>query len=129
MATKLITVEETYASDEGLHLQPGVLLSWMIAQAELKGLMRGTALELRRPNGSVFRTTLLTCGASVTRGEDGRFYVPGDENGPIWTIVFTLPPEVRPEDVPPGTEVWVESPPAENRGFPDQPSGTLPPEE
>src|SRR5262245_48679818 len=110
MAFKLLTVEETFASDEGLHLQPGVLLSWMTVQPELKGLMQGTALELRRPDGSVLRTTLLRYGASVTRGEDGRFYVPSDENGPIWTIVFTLPPEVRSDDVPLGTEVWVEPP-------------------
>ena len=107
MATKLLTVEETFTSDEGLHLRPGVLMTWMTAQPGLKGLMQGAALELRRPDGSVVRTTLLKYGASVTRGEDGKFYCPGDENGPIWTIVFTLPPDVRPEDAPAGTEVWV----------------------
>ena len=110
MATKLLTVEEAFASDEGLHLQPGVLLTWMTAQPDLEGLTSGAALELRRPDGSVVRTTLLKYGASVTRGEDGKFYCPADENGPIWTIVFTLPPDVCSEDVPPGTEVWVEPP-------------------
>ena len=110
MAIKLLTVEEAFSSDAGLHLRPGVLLSWMTAEPELRGLTQGTPLELRRPDGSVLWATLLTYGASVTCGEDGSFYVPGDENGPTWTIVFTLPPEVCPADVPAGTEVWVESP-------------------
>src|SRR5215471_11540136 len=110
MATKLITVEETFTSDAGLHLQPGVLLKWLIAQPELEGFVQGWPIELRRPDGSILRTTLLQYGASVTRGEDGRFYCPGDESGPIITIVFTLPADVRPEDVPQGTEVWVEAP-------------------
>lgn len=107
MPVKLLTVESTFASDEGLHLRPGVLLSWLTAQPELAGLTQGETLELRRPDGSVLPTTLLQYGASVTRGEDGSFSVPTDEKGPIWVIVFTLPPNLRPEDAPPGTEVWV----------------------
>jgi len=73
-------------------------------------LQQGAQLELRYPDGTTRRTTLLTYGASVFKGEDGKFYVPGGSDGPVWTIVFTLPPELTPVDVPPGTEVWVVSP-------------------
>ena len=110
MAAKLLTIEEVESGELGLHLRPGVLMTWWGAEPGFAHMMQGTPLELRRPDGSVLRTTLLRYGASVTRTEDGRFLVPGDENGPIWTILFTLPPDVRPEDVPPGTEVWVEAP-------------------
>ena len=110
MATKLLTIDVAELSEAGLHLRPGVLMTWWGAQPGLAHLMQRTPLELRRPDGSVVRTTLLQYGASVTRDGDGRFLVPADENGPIWTILFTLPPDVRPEDAPPGTEVWVDAP-------------------
>ncbi len=110
MAVKLLTVEEVSASDSGLSLRPGVPLTWLTAQPELAGLIQGCPLELRRPDGSVLHTTLFQYGASVFLGEDGCFQVPGDENGPIFTIVFTLPLDVRVEDLPPGTEVWVVDP-------------------
>jgi hypothetical protein len=73
-------------------------------------LVSNGPVELRLPDGTRRQTRLVRFGASVYRAEDGSFYVPGDENGPQFTIVFTLSPDLQPDDVPPGTEIWVTGP-------------------
>ena len=82
-------------------------MEYMGTHEELKQLMSNGPVELRLPDGTVRATRLVRFGASVFKGEDGSFYVPGEESGPRFTIVFTLSHELRPEDVPPGTEIWV----------------------
>ena len=107
MAVKLLIVESCFSVDDGLRVSPGVPLEVLASHEELRGLMSNGPVELRLPDGAVRATRLVRFGASVFKGEDGSFYVPGDEKGPRPTIVFTLAADLRPEDVPPGTEIWV----------------------
>jgi hypothetical protein len=107
MAVRLLTVESCAHVGDGLVLSPGVPMEAMSSHEELRQLMSDGPVELRLPDGSVRATRLVRFGASVFKGKDGSFYVPGDENGQTFTIVFTLSPDLLPEDVPPGTEVWL----------------------
>lgn len=107
MAVRLLTVTSCEAIEDGLRVSPGVPMEEMAAHEELKQLMSNGSVELRLPDGTVRATRLVRYGASVFQGEDGNFYVPGDDTGPKFTLVFTLSPELRSADVPPGTEIWV----------------------
>jgi hypothetical protein len=115
MAVRLVTVESCEKVADGLYVYPGVPLEVLSANQELKGLMSNGPIELRLPDGTRRQSRLVRFGVSVFKAGDGSFYVPGDEKGPRFTMMFTLSPELEPCDVPPGTEIWfVPSPPDGN---------------
>jgi hypothetical protein len=107
MAVRLLTVTSCEEIEDGLRVSPGVPMEEMSEHEELRLLMSNGPVELRFPDGTTRMTRLMRFGVSVFKGEDGSFYVPGDESGPKFTYVFTLAPELRSGDVPPGTEIWV----------------------
>ena len=105
MPTFLIEVRETDADSTGLRLSPGIRPSEMEDRPAIGKMMQGSPLELRLPDGTTRRTSLVTYGVSVWKGEDGSLLMHDDPSDP--EICLTLPLELHSEDVPPGTEVWL----------------------
>ena len=68
-------------------------------------MMQGAELELRRPDGTSFRTVLVTYGVLVSREADGALYLHDDPADP--EIKLTIAGDVAAEQVPAGTEVWL----------------------
>jgi hypothetical protein len=50
------------------------------------------------------RSQIATYGVPVTKQND-KLVVPGGPDGTAFEIQFTLSPDLRPEDVPPGSEI------------------------
>jgi hypothetical protein len=69
-------------------------------------LQQGSRIQLCRPDGTSCESRIVTYGAPVEKGPDGRFYVQGGPDGPHWEIRFTLGPDLSPEEVPVGAKVW-----------------------
>lgn len=105
MPTLLITVQHTLTDNAGLRLFPGIRPSEMEDRPAIGKMMQGSLLELRLPGGTTRMTSLLTYGISVWKGEDDAFHLHDDPKNS--EICLTLPSELSPKDVPPGTEVWL----------------------
>jgi hypothetical protein len=105
VATFLLTVKEVEAHTQGLRLSPGIRLSQTKDRPAIGSMMQGAKLELRRPDGRIRATSLLTYGVSVQRGADGALYMQDDPADA--EIKLTLPADLSAEDVPVGTEVWL----------------------
>jgi hypothetical protein len=108
MATFLLTVESCYPTDRGLVVLPCLPLNALAGRPEFefRRLMQGSRIELRRPDGTRCESRIATYGSPVVKGEDGSVYVRGGPDGPEFEIRFYLAPELTPEEVPIGTEVW-----------------------
>jgi hypothetical protein len=106
MAALLLTVDACYPTGRGLMVLPCVPLKALTGCAEFRHLQQGSRVELRLPDGTRRESEIVTYGAPVGQFPDGKFYVRGGPDGPEWEIRFTLPADLRPEDVPPGTEIW-----------------------
>ena len=106
METLLLTVEACYPTDEGVMVWPCLSLEALASRPEFRRLREGARIELRRPDGTRCESRIATYGAPVDKGPDGSFYVRGGPDGPEWELRFTLGPELTPEQVPVGTEVW-----------------------
>src|SRR5689334_7929504 len=106
MATLLLTVERCYLTDQGAVVLPCLPLKALASRPEFRRLQQGSRIELRRPNGTRRESRIATYGAPVEKGSDGSFYVRGGPDGPEFEIQFTLAPELAPEEIPAGTEVW-----------------------
>jgi hypothetical protein len=105
MATYLLTIQQADHTDLGLRLSPGLRLSQPRDRPAIGQMKQGAKLELRGPDGARRLTHLATYGVSVWKGEDGTFYTQENPSDP--KIKLFLPEELTPEDVPPGTEVWL----------------------
>ena len=105
MATYLLTVERVESDGHGHRLSPGIRLTQTTDQPTIASMAQGARLELRRPDGSVSRTTLLTYGVSAWRGDDGALYLDGDPADA--EIMLTLPADLPPNAIPVGAEVWL----------------------
>jgi len=105
METYLLTVRSVVADSQGLRLSPGIRLSQTKDRPEIGAMMQGAPLELRRPNGSRSKTTLVTYGVSVWRGDDGALYIQNDPADA--EIELTLPADLSRDEIPVGTEVWL----------------------
>jgi hypothetical protein len=105
MESYVLTVERADPTEQGLRLSPGIRPSETRDRPAIGKLIQGARLELRRPDGGWRVTELVTYGVSVWKGEDGSFYTTDDPGDP--EIKHTLPEDLSPEDVPPGTEVWL----------------------
>jgi hypothetical protein len=105
MPTFLLTITAVEADSQGIRLSPGIRLSHTTDRPAIRHMMQGAALELRRPDGSRQQTCLVTYGVSVLRGDDGAFYMHDDPTDP--EIKITLPGDLSPNEIPPGTEVWL----------------------
>jgi hypothetical protein len=105
VATFLLTVTAAEPDSQGVRLAPGIRLSQTADRPAIGLMMQGAELELRRPDGSARRTTLVTYGVSVWRGEDGALYLHDDPADA--EIQLTLPPDLSADDLPRGTQVWL----------------------
>ncbi len=102
MAIFLYKVEECWRNPRGLlTLEQGMRMSEIKQRPQLKRLIQGIQLELRRPDGSTHHTYLFNYGFGAIRAEDGTLIRDSDPY-----LHFILPPEVSENDVPPGTEIW-----------------------
>ena len=106
MAALLLTVEACYRTDEGLVVLPCVPAKSLDGRPEFDRMQQGSRIELRRPDGTRRQTGIATYGVPVEKAADGSFYVRGGPDAPEFEIRFTLAPELTPEEVPVGTEVW-----------------------
>jgi hypothetical protein len=106
MAVLLLTVEFSYTSTRGLTVLPCLNLKALASRAEFSHLQQGSPVELRRPDGSYRMSRIETYGVPAEQGSDGQFYIAGGPDGPEFEIRFALSPDLSPEDVPVGTEVW-----------------------
>lgn len=105
MATFLLTVKEVDADSQGLRLSPGIRLSQTRDRPAIASMMQGAKLELRCPDGTTHAAILVTYGVAAWRGEDGAIYVHDDPADA--EIKLTLRPDISPEEIPVGTEVWL----------------------
>jgi hypothetical protein len=80
----------------------GIVATPGVTASEAMTLDKGTSLELRRPDGSTIRTHV----AGVEYPSSVKYIGPAPVN-PRHGVL--LPPEVGPNDVPAGTEVWIET--------------------
>lgn len=106
MATLLVTVETCYPTDLGLVVLPCLPMKALAGRPEFGRLQQGSRIELRRPDGTRRESRIATYGVPVEKGPDGSFYVRGGADSPEFEIRFTLAPELTPEEVPTGTEIW-----------------------
>lgn len=101
MAHYLYKVQEAWGDANSVTLGDGIRMSALSAHPEGDTFTQGIHLELRFPNGFKHRTFLLNFGVAVVREDDGSFLI---EEDPY--LRLTLPADLRPEDVPVGTEIW-----------------------
>ncbi len=101
---KVTTVEQL---DNGLRLSPGIRPSEMQDRPGIGSMTQGSPLELRRPDGTVLETTLITFGVPVMRRDDGTIYTTDDPSDP--EIKLTISSDLDPDDVSEGTGVWLKS--------------------
>jgi hypothetical protein len=103
MPTFVLTVQEIDRDEMGVGLRPGLPMEAFDERPALKTMMQGAIFELRRPDGAVKRTRLLTYGIAVHAFE-GSLYVAGAPEAQ--PLLLTFPNDLLDADVPPGTEVW-----------------------
>jgi hypothetical protein len=101
----MLTVRGAATDGAGLRLSPGIRLSETKDRPAISRMTQGARLELRRPDSSVQDAVLVTYGVSVWRQDDGTLVMYGDPSDP--EIEITVSPGLTPDDVPPGTEVWL----------------------
>ena len=104
MGTYLITVETAERDNLGIKLGPGIRLSDARDRPAIGRMTQGDKLELRRIDGTITRTSLVTYGISVHE-KDGSFYLQDDLADP--EIRLTIPGDLTTAEVTPGTEVWL----------------------
>jgi hypothetical protein len=101
---RMLTVEHAHRTDTGLQLEPKVKLKWLIAEHPGRPmLMRGQEVELRFPDGNS-RTAYVSGFGIEAWLRDGRLYT--YSNPADVSLTLTLAGDLRPEDVPSGTEIW-----------------------
>lgn len=103
----LLTVESSSQSGAQVQVLPRVPLQDLIKRSPAGMLMpvNGDKLELRLPNGDVRPAVIESFGVELWRGEDDRFYATSNPSDPVLTL--TIAGGLRPEDVPPGTKIWL----------------------
>ncbi len=102
----LLTVESSFRDGNQLQVLPRVQLRGLIKRAPgLLAPKAGDLLELRLPDGRVRDAMVRGFAMEVWRHEDGHFYTNSDPSDPFLTL--TIAGDLYPEDVPPGTEVWL----------------------
>lgn len=101
MEMYLFTVDFCFKDEQGLLVKPGIPLEESSGRPELKQIIQGISLELRRPDGTTRRTCVVNYGISVYRQLDGSYVM--DDNPHIH---FTLPDDLNESDAPRGTEIW-----------------------
>jgi len=103
---RIVTVSGSHRSGFGLHVEPAVPIKAFAARvADTDVPVRGDTLLLCFPDGRYGRAILADFGLEAWR--DGDTYVsrsnPGD---PEFTLIIGT--ERGPEDLPPGTEIWLD---------------------
>ena len=104
MATYLLTVETAERDTFGIRLGPGIRLSEAADRPAVGRMIQGDKLELRRIDGTITRTSLVTYGISVNE-KDGWLYLYDDPADP--EICLTVPGDLTTSEVAAGTEVWL----------------------
>jgi hypothetical protein len=90
----------------GMELRPCIPLRKLLSRPEYRVLREGSAVELRRPDGTRMVTQVVRYGAPGARESDTTIFEYGLPESDEWDIAFVLSPSLRPEDLPAGTEVW-----------------------
>jgi hypothetical protein len=107
LANLLLRVESCEVTPNGLVLKPLVPMRDLVAGPQFRGLKEGTAVELRRPDGTRREARLA---ALTTPGADDdseiTLYEQGGPGGSEWDVAFTLAGSLAPADIPPGSELW-----------------------
>jgi hypothetical protein len=108
MACYLLTVQSAHRSGDVLQVMPRVPMQRLIDQEPgLMTPMPGDPLQLRLPDGSVRAAQLGSFGIEAWE-RDGELYTTSDPSRPELTL--TLAGGLGPDDLPPGTEVWLADP-------------------
>jgi hypothetical protein len=103
MRAYLLTVESSSQTGNLVRVLPTVPIQRL--PADMYVPMRGDELELHLPDGRVQRTSIGGFGVELWRDEEGNFWTTSDPAHPVLTL--TIAGDLRAEDVPPGTEVWL----------------------
>ncbi|HET9767323.1 MAG TPA: hypothetical protein VFS60_10775 [Thermoanaerobaculia bacterium] len=106
MSALLLRVETIERTGLGIRLTPGVRFSQAANIPELQTMQQGSPLELRKPDGTLVATQLVTYGIAA-RQEGELLYSEGDANEP--EVFLFLPPDLADDALPRGTEVWLVS--------------------
>ncbi|GHP00374.1 hypothetical protein KSF_104210 [Reticulibacter mediterranei] len=124
MRFHLLTVESSQHFGDQLHVLPRVPISGLIERKpNMLMPMPGEGLELSLPDGRILHATIASFGVEgwasldqlyaaeggsgkeVWKVEGNDFYTTSDPSNPVLTL--TIAGDLRPEDVPPGTEIWL----------------------
>src|SRR5262245_42820658 len=104
MALFVLKVEGFERDDVGVRLRPGIPPEAFRERPGLTAMSQGAPFELRRSDGSVTPTRLVSYGVEVQEGEDGHLYLDGPPE--LQPIYLTVSGDVGDADLSPGTEVW-----------------------
>jgi hypothetical protein len=109
MPAYLLTVESAERLGELVRVLPAVPIRRLIEQQPgMLMPMPGDPLELRLPGGETRSVPLGVFGVETRESGDGALYTTSDPADPVLTL--RIGGEVRPDEVPAGTEVWLAQP-------------------
>jgi hypothetical protein len=104
MSALLFRVETIERTGLGIRLTPGLRFSQAASIPEMQTMQQGSPLELRKPDGTLLATQLVTYGIAA-RQEGELLYAEGDPQEP--EVFLFLPLELADDSLPRGTEVWL----------------------
>jgi len=105
MASFLVIVESTQRMGELLRVLPRVRISELLArEPDLMTPLPGDKLWLRLPDGGTRTAVLGLFGIEAWAG-DGGLLTSSDPQDPVLTL--SIAGDLQPDDVPPGTQVWL----------------------
>lgn len=106
MPYRIVTVTASHRSGCGLQVEPAVSIKELAARvADTDVPVRGDTLLLLFPEGRHGRAILAEFGLEAWR-DGGLWYSRSDPDDPRFTLVIGT--ERGPEDLPPGTGIWLD---------------------
>ncbi len=103
MRCYLLTVESSSQIGNSVRVLPPVPIKRL--PPDMFVPMAGEKLELHLPDGRVQPASIGGFGVELRRDEEGNFWTTSDPANPVLTL--TIAGDLHPEDVPPGTEIWL----------------------
>ncbi len=105
----LLTVESVRGAGSNVGVLPAVSIASLIGrEPDLIVPMPGDALELRLPSGTIRHASVASFGVESFL-QDGALYTASDPSDPAFTLYLAgdLAGSLGPDDIPPGTEIWL----------------------
>jgi hypothetical protein len=102
----MATISDLAKSTHGWRVLPPVRLRDIDYPDGARVTMRGDALEVRRPDGSVLAGTVGMWGVAAYQDDDGNVVIATDPQDPEVSVTIA---GIEPEELLPGSHVWVET--------------------